>query len=152
MTPAVRNARPADLPRFVELLAEQLAGHSLEPPRETLAAAVEALAASPALGRLLVAEHGDTIVGIAAMSWAFSLEHGGRSAWLDELYVRPVDRGRGIGTALVRACFEEASAAGAVAMDLEVEAGHEDVERLYDREGFRPHARRRWWRRLRTPA
>jgi hypothetical protein len=78
----------------------------------------------------------------------FSLEHGGRAAWLDELYVVPAERGRGMGAALLDAACAHATAAGAVAVDLEVEAGHERAFSLYERRGFVRHARQRAFLRL----
>jgi ribosomal protein S18 acetylase RimI-like enzyme len=69
-------------------------------------------------------------------------------AWLEELYVAEEGRGRGTGTALVRAACVEATRRGCRAMELEVEASHQRVAALYRREGFRPLARSRWVRLL----
>jgi GNAT superfamily N-acetyltransferase len=132
----------------VELLTAQLGEHSLAPAQAALEAAAAALIAEPRLGRIFVAEAGGRIVGVAAMSWSFSLEHGGRAAWLDELYVVPEQRGSGIGTMLLAAVRAAARAGGALAMDLEVEAGHERVSSLYERHGFSRHQRQRWFLRL----
>jgi GNAT superfamily N-acetyltransferase len=143
-----REATAADHAAVVALLAAQFSEHSLAPPRDALAAGVERLVASPALGSILVAERDGAIVGVAALSWVFALEHGGIGAWLDEMYVLPAHRGGGIGGGLLHAARERAAAAGAVAMDLEVEVGHERVESLYARDGFQRHQRRRWFRRL----
>jgi GNAT superfamily N-acetyltransferase len=143
-----REAVAADHGRVVELLAAQLGEHSLAPARTALEAAAAALIGEPRLGRIFVAEIGGRIVGLAAMSWSFSLEHGGRAAWLDELYVVPDERGRGVGAALLEAARAAATAGGALAMDLEIEAGHERVASLYERHGFSRHRRQRWFLRL----
>jgi GNAT superfamily N-acetyltransferase len=148
MTPRFREATVADHAAVVDLLSAQLSDHSLSPPRDVLATGVARLLGAPELGCILVADAGGTVVGVAVLSWVFAIEHGGRAAWLDELYVPPAHRGDGLGTGLLRAARERAVAAGAVAMDLEVEAGHERVESLYERDGFARHARRRWYRRL----
>ena len=148
MPMTIRDATSSDRPAVVALLAAQFADHSLAPPGDTLTAGVARLVTAPELGRIVVAEQDDVIVGVAVLSWVFTLEHGGLGAWLDELYVAPAHRGRGIGVALLRAARERATAAGAVAMDLEVEVGHERVESLYERDGFMRHHRRRWFRRL----
>jgi GNAT superfamily N-acetyltransferase len=91
------------------------------------------------------------VVGVAAVTFTRGLEHGGRSAWLEELYVEPSMRSGGIGTALIQAAFDVALAGGAVAMDLEVDAEHERAARLYARVGFRTLPRTRWVRRLTPP-
>ena len=145
---ACREATAADRRRVVELLAAQLGEHSLAPTAAALEAAVSELIGDPRLGRIFVAETAGRIVGVAAMSWTFSLEHGGRAAWLDELYVVREHRGQGFGTVLLEAARAAARAGGALAMDLEVEAGHERVSSLYERHGFSRHQRQRWFVRL----
>jgi GNAT superfamily N-acetyltransferase len=147
----IRQACDSDHAALVAILHRQLGDHSLCPPPAALDATVRMILARPEMARLLVALAGDdagTIVGVAAMTFLLSLEHGGPSAWLEELYVDPSMRGRGVGTALLRAACALASAHGAGALDLEVEAGHERVNGLYERFGFRRHARQRWFLQL----
>ena len=111
--------------------------------------AVDGVLRHPERGRLLVATLAGRPIGLAALSFIWPLEHGGRSAWLEELYVEPPHRGRGIGRTLLRAACRLAARSGAAAVDLEVDAGHTRAARLYAREGFRPLPRARWVRRLR---
>jgi GNAT superfamily N-acetyltransferase len=148
MDAAVRVARGADAPALVALLGRQLADHSVRPTEAALAEAVDGLLRHPARGRLLVAEREGAVVGVAALSFVWTLEHGGRSAWLDELFVEPAHRGSGIGTALLDAAIRAARSAGARAIDLEIESGHERARALYERAGFARHARERWMRAL----
>jgi GNAT superfamily N-acetyltransferase len=145
----VRPAVAEDLSEIVRLLAAQLAEHGVALGPDELTRAAGGLLHHPERGRFLVAvaEPGN-VVGFAALSFLWTLEHGGRAAWLDELYVVPARRARGVGLALVRAAYQVAASAGAAALDLEVVEGHERVESLYRREGFRQLPRRRWARRL----
>jgi GNAT superfamily N-acetyltransferase len=146
----VRAATGDDRDAVVRLLLDQFAEHAIPTPADAIGRGVDHLLAHPAAGRLLVATRDGAVVGIAALSFMRALEHGGPSAWLEELYVEPALRGGGIGTALLRAACDAALAAGAVAIDLEVDAGHERAARLYARAGFRQLPRARWVRRL-TP-
>jgi GNAT superfamily N-acetyltransferase len=146
----VREASPRDREALVHLLRAQLAEHRIDTPAAAIGASVDALLRDGTRGRLLVATVGGRPVGVAALSFVWPIEHGGRSAWLEELYVEPAHRGRGIGGALLRAALDAAAAAGAVAVDLEVDAGHARASRLYEAAGFRPLSRARWVRRL-TP-
>jgi GNAT superfamily N-acetyltransferase len=83
-------------------------------------------------------------VGVAALPWTFSVERGGRQAWLEELYVVPERRGEGIGRTLLRHALAAARRRGCVTVELEVVRGHERAARLYLREGFRKLPRARY--------
>jgi ribosomal protein S18 acetylase RimI-like enzyme len=144
----IRPVAPADFASVTALLVAQLREHRIDTPETKIASAVEGIARHPDRGRILVAIENGTPVGVAAMSFVWPIEHGDRSAWLEELYVTPTARGRGIGTKLLRAALEAASEAGAVAVDLEVDVDHQRVAKLYEREGFRSLPRARWVRRL----
>jgi GNAT superfamily N-acetyltransferase len=140
----IRPARPSDRARAVALLVRQMEEHDLTVARAALARAVGTLLARPALGRVLVARLAGRTIGVAVLSFVWTIEHGGASSWLDELYVEPAHRGSGIGTALLRAAIAAVVASGARAIDLEVVAGHERAANLYRREGFVRHTRERW--------
>lgn len=148
----IRPATSDDLPALRALLTAQMVEHAIPVDDRRITAAISAVLADPALGRLTVAVLDDVVVGVAYLSWIFSIEHAGPSAWLDELYVAPAAREHGIGTVLLHAALDAARERGCVAVDLEVEETHSRVEALYRREGFRPHNRRRWVRHLSHPA
>lgn len=88
------------------------------------------------------------MVGAAFASAFLGLEHGGRSGWLEELYVLPAWRGKGIGSALVAASIQMAQHRGWRALDLEVDFEHMRAAKLYARYGFRPCSRVRFGRKL----
>ena len=144
----IRTARAADANRLIGLLGIQLREHGVTLDARLLARAVRGLLRRPELGRVLVAADGSDVVGFAALSFLWTLEHGGRAPWLDELYVVPQRRGRGIGRALLSAAYGIAREAGAIALDLEIEKGHARAASLYRREGFERLSRERWSRRL----
>jgi ribosomal protein S18 acetylase RimI-like enzyme len=90
-------------------------------------------------GIAIVADEGGRIVGYLALVWGFSLEFGGRDAFLDELYVVPDRRGRGIGSALIEAAEAACVQAGAMALHLAVERSNAGACKLYRRLGFTGH-------------
>jgi GNAT superfamily N-acetyltransferase len=154
----IRTAALADLDAALDLLANQFAEHGISLPADRLEAGLAGLIADPNRGFVLLARDGSgsdagaassvacagSAIGLSCTSFTWSLEHGGQSAWLEELYVVPERRGAGVGTRLLSAAREKARAAGARAIDLEVEESHARAERLYVREGFRRHTRVRW--------
>ena len=148
MRVGIRIATPDDAAAVVELLVAQLREHAIAVPGPALARTVRGIIRHPRRGLILVATTGRRTVGVAALSFVWPIEHGGRSVWLEELYVEPARRGRGIGRRLLRAACDAAAARGAVAVDLEVDSGHARAARLYAREGFRALPRARWVRRL----
>lgn len=144
----IRPAGPEDRDAVTELLAAQFDEHDIALSRETLAAAVDGVLVDAGRGVLLLALLGDTPVAVAYLAWTWTLEHGGRVGWLEELYARPEHRGRGVGGALLEAVCARAREAGCRALDLEVESSHARAIRLYERRAFRRLDRTRFSLRL----
>src|SRR5687768_10947653 len=144
----IRTAVPADIEPVLGLLSQQLQENSVSVAKEQLREATLQLLDRPELGRILVAAHSEALVGVAVLSFLWTLEHGGATTWLDELYVDPRQRRAGLGTRLLEAAMAIARTRGCLALDLEVEPGHESAVQLYERLGFRRLPRERWMRPL----
>jgi GNAT superfamily N-acetyltransferase len=144
----IAGARLEDVAALLPLLAAQLDEHGMGMPQQVLEEALSGIVTRPERGRVFAAWAGDPVVGVAVMPYTWTVEHGGRCAWLDELYVLPEMRGRGVGTRLLAAAMALAREDGCLAMDLEVDVDHARVETLYLRHGFRSLPRRRFSRRL----
>jgi GNAT superfamily N-acetyltransferase len=144
----IRAPHDEELDELVALLVAQLREHGNELSDHQLARAATGMVRRPQRGQFLIARQSGTLVGFAALSYLWTLERGGRAAWLDELYVVPACRGHGIGQALLHAALDAARAAGALAVDLEIETGHERAASLYQRAGFTRLQRTRWSRDL----
>ena len=145
----IRCCAAADRDEVLALLVAQLRDHESALAETGIAAALDGMLDRPERGAVLVATLDGRIVGIAALSTMWTLEHGGQAVWLDELYDEPAQRGLGIGRALLAAAYDTAREYGAGTVDLEVVAGHERAGALYEREGFERLPRTRWIRRLR---
>lgn len=87
-------------------------------------------------------------IGVAVVSWEWSLERAGRQAWLEELYVVPARRGQGVGRALLLKAIAGSQEARCVSMELEVIQGHDRAANLYLRERFEKLPRARYSRDL----
>src|SRR5258708_38059362 len=141
---AIHAMSEADLASGIELLRRQLDEHAIDLADTALLNAVRGILDKPERGRILVVSRGERVVGVAVLSFLWTLEHGGQAAWLDELYVEPNQRRLGIGRKLVQVSMQAAAEAGCKTLDLEVEDGHEEATRLYQRLGFHMHRRTRW--------
>src|SRR5690606_21859902 len=81
---------------------------------------LDQLLADPGLGAALFAEAGGERVGYLVLGWCFSIEQGGRHVLIDEIYLEPHARGRGLGGALLAAACDWARGQGAEIARLEV--------------------------------
>ncbi|MGD8405154.1 MAG: GNAT family N-acetyltransferase [Anaerolineales bacterium] len=140
----IERASLTDQEAILELLQKQFVEHEIEYSSDILSTAIGEMLKREGLGLFLVARDKDKLIGIAAISFAWTLEHGGKSAWLDELYVLPDYREDGIGSALIESAIDELRKQGCAAIDLEVEENHHRAERLYERKGFKRLKRKRW--------
>jgi diamine N-acetyltransferase len=149
--PPFRTATTADLPLLVELMAEFYAESGYPLDRQRAGTAFADLLADPNLGRVWLIVPADEPVGYVALTLGYSLEYGGRDAFLDDLYVRPAHRGKGLGKlalATVRAACEEH---GVRALHLEAERDNAAAQLLYRGAGFRDNGRQLLTLRLREP-
>jgi len=144
----IRSASAENVESVAGLLMKQLDEHRIDAALDAVRLAVDGMLADPSRGFILVALSGKRTVGVAYVSFTWTLEHGGKSAWLEELYVVPDQRDRGIGRAMLQGVLQRARENGCAAVDLEVDTQHARAERLYAREGFKPHTRNRWVRAL----
>ncbi len=144
----VAIASPSQRAEIIELLSQQLREHGIATSRAAITAAVDGMLEHSSRGFVLTATAELGVVGVAYVSFVWALEHGGKSAWLEELYVLPAQREVGIGTALLAEVLDRARDCGCACVDLEVDVEHARAENLYRRAGFTPLPRARWVRRL----
>lgn len=83
----------------------------------------------------LIQRQGST-VGYVVLTLGYSLEYGGRDAFIDELYLRPSDRHQGIGTQPLHFLEKTCRQLNLKALHLEVDRRNPRARALYDRLGF----------------
>lgn len=144
----LRLATPADVELATQLMREfyQESGYAFEPVRGR--AVIQELIADVSLGRLWLIDEQAETVGYIALTFGWSLEYLGRDAFIDDLYLRPSFRGRGLGTRVMEQVEEHARALDVQALHLEVGRENRAGQALYFRRGFRDTDRQLLTKRL----
>ena len=103
MTVVIRQASETDLADLLDLMDEFYAegGYPLNIDRAR--AAFLPLLVPGHFGQVWLAELDGQLAGHLVLTFCYSMEYGGRSAFVDDLFVRPAVRNRGVGRALVAA-------------------------------------------------
>ena len=133
----IRDARPADAEALAELIRQL--GYSAS--AEAVAARVERLARSGA-DRVVVAEVGGEVAGLASLHVSLSLEYDAPAAKLSAIVVDERHRRRGIGEALVAELEAEARRRGCCLIFLTTAERRKDAHAFYRRIGFEQTGRR----------
>lgn len=141
-------ATAADVPILLPWMQDFYAHERIPFDPATSDATLHELIDNPVFGRIFTLVADGAAVGYAAVALGFSLEFGGRSAFLDELYVRPSSRGQGIGTLALRLLQDACRRLGARSLALEVGLENTGAEALYRREDFSTIGRQLMTRRL----
>jgi diamine N-acetyltransferase len=93
------------------------------------------------LGRIWLIENNGEIIGYVVLTFCFSFEFKGRTAFVDELFLKESFRGKGIGGMVLDFIDEHAKELGLAALHLEVERHNEKGKKLYVNKGFKEHER-----------
>lgn len=120
---------------FNEAMALETEGKTLDP--ETIRAGVAALLSRPDLGFYLVAEHEGAVAGQLMITFEWSDWRNRLFWWIQSVYVRPEQRGRGVYRALHVRVREMAREAGSVCgLRLYVERENAAAMETYRRMGM----------------
>ncbi len=124
------------VPEDAALLARLLDDFNREfdvstPGPQVLAGRLQRMLAGDELVALLAGE-----VGLAVLSLRPNVWSDGPAALLDELYVAPGHRSRGLGAALLAATEDHARSRGAQELEIGVDTGDVDARRCYERHGY----------------
>ena len=147
-TVAVDPVKPADVPTVLAWMRDLYELEHIPFNPTDAETTLRELMDHPEYGRVYLLCADGKPVGYAAVALTFSLEFGGRSAFLDELYVRPSSRGRGTGSIALRLLQTACRSMGARSLALEVHLENTRAEALYRREGFASNGRQLMTRRL----
>ncbi len=131
----LRRVGPEQETTLLEL-AQAFHAEDGHPLSERGAAAIGMVAGGHPLGRAWLIEEAGHTIGYAVLGLGFGIEYGGADAFVDDLYLVPAVRGRGLGAQVLTLLETEARALGLAALFLVVDPDNAPARRLYDRAGF----------------
>ncbi len=132
----VRMAGTVDLPQLVGLMIEFYAESDHSLPADKAHDAFAALLKHPDLGSVHLIEVAGQAAGYAVLTVGYSMEYGGLRGFVDDLFVCPAMRQRGLATALLAALRHEAERRGVRDLLVETSTADSPGKRLYYRVGF----------------
>ncbi|WP_419903143.1 N-acetyltransferase family protein [Kiloniella sp.] len=103
--------------------------------------AIDALLSGEEFARLWIIEESETVIGYLCVTFGFSLETGGREFFIDEIYIKPKYRNKGVGSKALEFACDQSITLGAKRIVLEVEKTNSMAKRLYNNLGFEVHDR-----------
>lgn len=133
----LRPATPADTDALLAMLRRFYAEDRIPLDEPRVRRGLDQVLADPSLGAVLLADSPGGVIGYLVLGWCYSLEQGGRHVLVDELYLVPEARGRGLGRALLAAACDWARWQGAEVVRLEVNRHNPRAKALYLDSGFR---------------
>ncbi|MEM8773378.1 MAG: GNAT family N-acetyltransferase [Pseudomonadota bacterium] len=129
-------ATPDDLDRLLPLVEAFHSEMKLEQDDETRRAALVPLLEGSPHGCVYLAGPSRAPVGYVAVCFGWSIEFGGLDGFVDELYIRPGVRGRGIGTEILTNLPRTLADAGLRVLHLEVDREDSETVALYEKLRF----------------
>lgn len=129
-------AGPAQLEELLPLVAAYHAFEEVQTSAEHKRNSVGKLLHDKNLGEIWLVRNLDNLIGYIAICYSYSIEFGGRDAFIDEFYVEAAERGNGIGGRVLKEIAKLLQVRGIVAVHLEVDGQNEPARAAYARAGF----------------
>ncbi len=94
------------------------------------------------LGKSWLIYSENEIVGYIILTFIFSFEYGGKIAFVDELFIKEIARGKGFGKEAIQFIQQEVPKLSLKLLYLEVEPHNENAQKLYLAHDFELHNRK----------
>ena len=135
-TPVLLVADRTHLDRLLPLVRDYHAFEDIERSDDERRASVTPLLGDNPYGRIWLINLAGETVGYIALCFGYSIEMGGRDAFVDEFFLVEPARGAGIGRQVLTAVRETVTGMGIVALHLEVARSNGRARRFYESSGF----------------
>ena len=132
----MRQARSQDMKILVNLMAEFYAESDYELDRDLAHKAFATILADDRLGYVWIIDKDGKDVGYVVLTFRFGMEYGGSIACLDDLFVVPASRNRGLSTAALFQIRDFCKSIGVRAITVEVGHNNGSAQTVYRRLGL----------------
>lgn len=136
MSAALHLAGAEDAERLLPMIAAFHKEAGIEMSDEARARALAPVLEGSPYGAAYLIGPRRSPVGYITVSFGWSMELGGLDGMIDEFYIRPSVRGRGMGTEVLLQLVPALGQAGVTALHMEVDREDTRRQRLYRRAGF----------------
>ena len=137
----IRLAATADGTVLLKLMRPFYEHEGIAFHEDTARSALERLLRTSALGEIFLIREQGAVAGYFVITFSYSLEFGGRTAVLDELFIQEEFRGRGFGRAALDFAADLCRKQGVKALHLLVERKNTRAQTVYRNAGFAGHDR-----------
>jgi GNAT superfamily N-acetyltransferase len=131
----VRPARLDEIEEMLPLIRAYCEFYETEPDDEGLRKMFETLTSDASQGAVFIARDAGRAVGFATLDWKWSSLKAARIGYLEDLFVDPEARGRGIADALIEVCAERCRELGMPAMEWLTATDNHRAQQVYNRTG-----------------
>jgi GNAT superfamily N-acetyltransferase len=131
----VRPARSGEVEELLPLMRAYCDFYESSPTDDGLRTMLRTLIDEPAQGAVFIARHEGRAVGLATLDWKWSSLKGARMGYLEDLFVDPDARGKGIADALIEICADRCREFGMPAMQWATAPDNHRAQQVYDRTG-----------------
>jgi len=137
----IRTAVETDIPQLLSLVRHYWQFETIEGFEALrMELVLKRLLTQSLLGEIWVAEEHAHLNAYLVLVYVLSLEHQGLMAEVDEFFVLPQARGRGVGGELLAAAEEALRQRGCVRLQLQLALSNVAARRFYTRHGYRGRA------------
>lgn len=133
----MRSAVTEDIPLLVALMTEFYSETATPLDSKRAAEAFAALVVDDRLGHVWLIQAENDDVGYVVVTFSYSMEFGGRNAFLDDLFIRAAFRGAGLGTAALEEVRAYCADRDVRALHLETGRDNAAAQALYRSAGFK---------------
>jgi GNAT superfamily N-acetyltransferase len=131
----IRPARADEVEELLPLMRAYCDFYESSPTDEGIRNMLSTLIAEPSQGAVFIARDDGRAVGVANLDWKWSSLKGARIGYLEDLFVDPAARGKGIADALIEICADRCRELGMPAMEWLTAPDNHRAQKVYNRTG-----------------